>query len=116
LAPHPALGLDPRPAARTRCRCHISALTGDDVAFRISINNDRAAAVSEISSSLMGTTVEETWGDDDYEFWVDVPAAALHKLLFTLLREKYSSRGDAVDEFREFCKKEGIEYSWDSRI
>jgi len=38
----------------------------------------------------MGKVVEETWGDDDYGFWVDVPATELHKLVFFLLREKYS--------------------------
>jgi hypothetical protein len=38
-------------------------------------------------------------------------AAALHKLLFTLLREKYSRRRDAVDEFHAFRMKEGIERS-----
>jgi hypothetical protein len=61
-----------------------------------------------------GKTVKEIWGDDDYKFWVDVPAAALHKLLFTLLREKYSGRSNTVDEFRAFCKKEEIEHSWDN--
>ena len=64
----------------------------------------------------MGKFVEETWGDSDYEFWVDVPASALPKLVFALLREKYSARSGAVDEFREFCKKEGIEHEWDSWV
>ena len=61
-----------------------------------------------------GRGVEEIWGDDDYKFWVDVPAKALHKLVFALIREKYSGRSGAVDEFRAFCEKEGIENKWDS--
>jgi hypothetical protein len=64
----------------------------------------------------MGKTVEEVWGDDDYEFWVDVPAMALHKLVFSLLRKKYTARSAAVDEFCAFCKKEGIEHKWQSWV
>ena len=62
----------------------------------------------------MGKFVEEVWGDTDYEFWVDVPATALRKLAFILLRERYAGRSGAVDEFRAFCKREGIEHEWNS--
>ncbi len=58
----------------------------------------------------MGKLVEEVWGDTDYEFCVDVPATALRKLAFILLRERYAGRSGAVDEFRAFCKREGIEH------
>jgi hypothetical protein len=62
----------------------------------------------------MGTRVKEVWGDSDYEFWVDVPATALRKLAFALLREKYTGQDKAVDEFRAFCKREDIEHEWNS--
>jgi hypothetical protein len=62
----------------------------------------------------MGTHVKEIWGDSDYEFWVDVPATALRKLAFALLREKYTGRDKAVDEFTAFCKREDIEHEWNS--
>jgi hypothetical protein len=62
----------------------------------------------------MGKRVEEVWDDSDYEFWVDVPAAALRKLVFALLREKYAGRSGAVDEFDAFCKQADIEHEWDS--
>ncbi len=62
----------------------------------------------------MGTSVEEVWGDSEYEFWVDVPATELHKLVFALLREKYRGREQAVDEFTTFCKQEAIERKWGS--
>ena len=62
----------------------------------------------------MGKLVEQTWGDDDYEFWVDVPAPEIHKLVFALLRDRYTGRSSAVDEFRAFCEKEGIKHEWDS--
>ena len=68
----------------------------------------------KLDAQDMGKTTEKVWGDNDYEFWVDVPAKALHKLVFSLIREKYSGRNGAVDEFRAFCEKEGIENKWDS--
>jgi hypothetical protein len=48
----------------------------------------------------MGEYVERIWGDSDYEFWMDVPAGALPKLVFALLRDRYAGRAGAVDEFR----------------
>ena len=53
------------------------------------------------------------WGDDDeYEFWVSVAPAALPKLAFELLREKFAGRLDAVDAFRDWCKTHGIEHQF----
>jgi hypothetical protein len=62
----------------------------------------------------MGELVKQAWGDDDYEFWVDVPPTEIRKLVFALLRDRYANRSDAVDEFRVFCEKEGIDHKWDS--
>jgi len=62
----------------------------------------------------MGELVRRVWGDDDYEFWVDVPATAVHKLVFALLRDRYAGRGGAVDEFNAFCEKDGIDHKWQS--
>ena len=62
----------------------------------------------------MGEYVERIWGDSDYEFWMDVPAGALTKLVFALLRDRYAGHSGAVDEFRDFCKKQQIEHKWAS--
>jgi hypothetical protein len=80
---------------------------------RLSVNADGSI---KLDTQDMGTIVKEIWGDSDYEFWVDVPASALHKLVFALLREKYTGRDKAVDEFRAFCKQEEIEHEWDSWV
>jgi hypothetical protein len=69
---------------------------------------------SKMDAQDKGKLVDEIWGDDDYEFWVDVPATAIHKLVFSLLREKYFGRGGAVDEFCAFCTREGVEHQWQS--
>ncbi len=69
---------------------------------RLSVNADGSV---RLDTQDMGKTVQEVWGDDDYEFWVDVPVTALRKLVFALLSEKYRGRSGAADEFRAFCKK-----------
>jgi len=61
----------------------------------------------DLRPSLKGSS-----DDEDYEHHVNVPAAAVPKLVFALLREKYLGRSGAVQEFREFCEKEGIELWW----
>jgi hypothetical protein len=61
----------------------------------------------------MGELVEKTWGDSDYEFWIDIPASAIPKLLFALLRDRYAGHASAVDELRTFCEEHGIGYKWD---
>ena len=81
--------------------------------FRSVRLNVRSDGSIRLDAQDMGKLVEEAWRDDDYEFWVDVPATALHKLVFALIREKYSGRSGSVDEFRAFCTKEGIEHKWD---
>jgi hypothetical protein len=78
---------------------------------RLSIDADGSV---RLDAQDMGARVEEVWGDSDYEFQVDVPATALRKLVFALLREKYASRDGAVDEFAAFCKRENIEHEWNS--
>jgi hypothetical protein len=64
----------------------------------------------------MGENVERIWGDSDYEFWIDVPAAALPRLAFALLRDRYAGQPSAVDQFRDFCKQEAIDHKWDSWV
>jgi hypothetical protein len=69
-----------------------------------------------VDAQDMGKTVQEIWGDDDYEFWVDVPSTAIRKLVFALLRDRYAGRSRAVDEFSAFCEKEGIDHKWDNWV
>ena len=80
---------------------------------RLSVSSDGSI---RIDAHDMGETAKAIWGDDEYEFWIDVPATALPKLAFALLREKYSGRSRAVDEFRTFCETAGIEHQWDSWV
>ncbi|SRR6266568_4757045 len=80
---------------------------------RLSVGADGAV---RLDTQDMGKMVEQTWGDDDYEFWVDVPGSEIQKLVFALLRDRYAGRSSAVDEFRAFCEKEGIDHKWDNWV
>jgi len=82
-------------------------------AIRLSVRADRSVCPEAQDT---GEFTKEMWGDDDYEFWVDVPATALRKLAFALIREEYAGRSSAVDEFRAFCEKEMVERKWDNWI
>lgn len=60
----------------------------------------------------IGPTVEEVWGDTDYEYWVRVASPSLSKLAFELLREKFAGRLDAVTAFRDWCRAHGVEHEF----
>jgi hypothetical protein len=64
----------------------------------------------------MGPRVIQWWGDDDYEFWVRVPSASLPKLVFELLREKFSGQLGAVDAFRDWCRAHGVQHEFGSWV
>jgi hypothetical protein len=57
-----------------------------------------------------GAVVEECWGKDDYEYWVDVPRAAVGKL--ELLAARYAGDPHAVDKFRTFCEQHGVRHEF----
>jgi hypothetical protein len=79
--------------------------------IRLEVKKDGSV---KIDAQDMGKLVEGTWGDSDYEFWVEVKRKEIPKLLFALLKEKYKNVEDAVDDFGAFCKENDIEHTWDS--
>lgn len=62
----------------------------------------------------LGPSIEEIFGDSDYEYWVNVPAGDLQKLAFELLREKYTGQLNAVEAFRDWCQTHGIEHKFEN--
>jgi hypothetical protein len=80
---------------------------------RLTIEDDGAI---KMDAQDIGPIVTQIWGDDDYEFWVHVPAASVSKLAFELLREKFTGQLGAVDAFRDWCKTRGVEHEFDSWI
>jgi hypothetical protein len=80
---------------------------------RLSLEDDGAI---KMDAQDIGPTVTRIWGDDDYEFWVQVPPASLPTLAFELLREKFSGQLGAVDAFRDWCRTHGVQYEFDSWI
>jgi hypothetical protein len=80
---------------------------------RLAVEEDGAI---KMDAQDIGPTVTQIWGDDDYEFWVRVPAVSVSKLAFELLREKFTGQLGAVDAFREWCKAHGVEHEFESWI
>lgn len=78
---------------------------------RLSLKDDGAIVMD---AQDMGPSVDEVWGDSDYEFWVHVPPAAVGMFAFELLREKYLGQSGAVDAFRSWCTAHGIEHKFES--
>src|SRR5262245_18174977 len=61
-----------------------------------------------------GATAKLTFDRDEYEFWVTVPAEAIARLAFELLRDRFTGRLQAVTEFRDFCKSREIINKFDT--
>lgn len=80
---------------------------------RLTLDEDGAI---KMDAQDIGPTVIQIWGEDEYEFWVRVPPASLSKLAFELLREKFSGQLGAVDAFRDWCTKHGVQHEFDSWI
>ncbi len=54
--------------------------------------------------------------DNEYEFWVRIAPAAVPKLAFELLREKFAGQLGAVNAFRDWCKARGVEHEFGSWV
>jgi hypothetical protein len=80
---------------------------------RLTLGEDGAI---KMDTQDMGAATAEFWGEDEYEFWVRIPPAAVPKLVFELLREKFAGQAGAVDALREWCKAHGIEHEFDSWV
>jgi hypothetical protein len=78
---------------------------------RLTTEDDGAIAMD---AQDIGPRVTEIWGDTDYEFWVRIEPAALSKLAFELLREKFAGQPGAVTALRDWCKAHGIEHEFGS--
>jgi hypothetical protein len=72
----------------------------------------RADGGLRLEGDDVGQRVQEIWGDSDYEYWVDVPASEIGRLVLLLLKEKYDGDTEAVSKFRTFCESNGIAHSF----
>jgi hypothetical protein len=73
-----------------------------------------SAAGARLGAQDIGSFVEQVWGREEYEFWVDVEGAAMPNLVFALLKEKFAGRSDAVEAFRDFCRLNGVPHKFDT--
>ncbi len=77
--------------------------------IRLSIESTGAL---KIDAHDMGPNVQQFWDHDDYEFSVTVPPAAVARLAFELLKEKFAGNLRAVDAFKSFCEEHEVPHSF----
>lgn len=63
-----------------------------------------------------GPLVRETWGDDDYEYALRIPAAQKDRLLLALLERHYGGRASAFAEIRAALDRHAVPYGFDSWV
>jgi len=65
----------------------------------------------------MGSTVEEIWGDDDYEYWIVIPPGEIPKLSIELLRHAFNAEAPLrFSDLRKLCEEAGIEVEFGNWI
>src|SRR5262245_24409947 len=70
----------------------------------------------KVSGQDVGKAPQTFWGDDDYEYWVQVPQAQKDQVLLTLLEQLYKGNPHAVEEFRTLLETKGIPCTFDTWI
>lgn len=56
----------------------------------------------------VGTAAQETFGRDDYEKWMKIPADVTGRLAFKLLSERFAGSIHALSEIEKYCQESGI--------
>lgn len=82
-----------------------------DVSVSISVTANPDGGI-RVEGCDVGEGVEKWHGDDDYEYWVEVPASEIGKLALLLLAEKYKGNLEAVSAFRTYCETKGITHKF----
>ena len=78
----------------------------DHSSVQLYLDNDGAIQMFSYDS---GPGVQAFFGKDDHECWVTVPPAAVGRLAFALLKEKFTGKLSAVHDLRDFCREHRID-------
>jgi len=87
------------------------ALEGGTEYRSVRLSFDNSGAI-KIDAHDMGPAVKRIWDRDDYEFSVTVPSAAVARLAFELLKEKFAGNLKAVDALRNFCEEHQVPHNF----
>jgi hypothetical protein len=79
----------------------------------VRLHMDREGGI-RLDAHDMGPTVTQVFDRDDYEYAVEVPAAAVARLAFELLRDRFAGNIGAVDELRKLCEERGISFRFET--
>jgi hypothetical protein len=107
------------PPAALSARITLSSLTVSVELFHSEGDTTRTvtATIDEhafrIATQDVGSSVQASYGDSDYEFWTSVPTEAWGKLLVAMAIELYSGKRDATDQLADLCQRHDIAHIWD---
>jgi hypothetical protein len=96
---------DSAPASRlqVRLREHRDGRTVSTVDAAIEPSGDL-----ELAGWDFGAAAQSFWGDDDYEYWLTVPAEEKDRVLLALLEHVYGGQADAVSRFKDLLDRKRI--------
>jgi hypothetical protein len=70
-----------------------------------------------LSSFHFGSDVEESWGNDEYEYYLTIDKKGLPKFLLKFLSKSFNTEEQlTLDDLQKICDDEGIKYSTDSWV
>ncbi len=69
-----------------------------------------------VSGQDVGEAPQQWWGDTDYEYWLQVPAAEKDRVLLALLQACYAGDAQVVSKLRDVFETAGIPHTFDSWI
>ncbi len=69
-----------------------------------------------VSGQDVGEAPRRFWGDADYEYWLQVPAAEKDRVLLALLEACYEGDTQVVSKLRDVLTAAGIPHTFDSWI
>jgi hypothetical protein len=70
-----------------------------------------------VSGADFGPLVETWWGDDDYEYWMEIAPEDSKELLLLILREAFNAGLKLTfTSLKELCEANGINPKFDSWV
>lgn len=68
------------------------------------------------SGQDVGEGPQKFWGDEDYEYWLEISAADKDRVLLALIEKLYSGNQSAISEIKEYLNSKGIPSEFSSYV
>src|SRR5688572_15022591 len=61
-----------------------------------------------LSGQHLGEAPRAVFGDSDYEYWLEIPAASKDDLLLALIETRYSGNASLISDLKQYLEARGI--------